>query len=155
MNAKHLATAVAIAVSSHGLFWRAECRAQTQPATQDGQPRTGRVVRAPHDYARWEKEVAAYEEADKANPPPKNAVLFVGSSTIRLWKTLAEDTQVNETARRLQIHEILAACGTVQPQDVTRRLYKEVLHADLEDPYLGLGPTLFASYPFKAEDARH
>ena len=41
--------------------------------------------------ARWEKEIRAFEEADKAEPPPKGAALFTGSSTIRLWKTLADD----------------------------------------------------------------
>ncbi len=43
------------------------------------------------DYAKWEKEVAAYEKADRESPPPKGGILFIGSSTIRLWKTLAED----------------------------------------------------------------
>jgi lysophospholipase L1-like esterase len=43
------------------------------------------------DYAKWEKEVAAYEASDRQNPPPKGGILFIGSSTIRLWKTLAED----------------------------------------------------------------
>jgi len=44
-----------------------------------------------HDYAKWEKEIAAYERMDRTNPPPKGAVLFTGSSTIRKWTTLAED----------------------------------------------------------------
>lgn len=44
-----------------------------------------------NNFARWEKEIAALEAADRTNPPPRNAVLFVGSSTIRLWKTLATD----------------------------------------------------------------
>lgn len=44
-----------------------------------------------HDYARWEKSIAAFEQADKANPPPQGAVLFVGSSTIVRWKSLAID----------------------------------------------------------------
>ena len=44
-----------------------------------------------HDFARWEKEIAAYEQNDRTNPPPRGGVLFIGSSTIRLWKTLAED----------------------------------------------------------------
>jgi lysophospholipase L1-like esterase len=43
------------------------------------------------DFIRWEKEISAFEQNDRTNPPPKNAVLFVGSSTIRRWKTLAED----------------------------------------------------------------
>src|SRR5882762_2546973 len=44
-----------------------------------------------HDFGKWEKEIAAYEQMDRTNPPPKGALLFIGSSTIRLWKTLAED----------------------------------------------------------------
>jgi lysophospholipase L1-like esterase len=46
---------------------------------------------APHDFGKWEKEIAAFERADRTNPPPTNALLFVGSSTIRLWTTLAAD----------------------------------------------------------------
>ena len=42
-------------------------------------------------HAKWELEIAAFERADRENPPPKGAVLFIGSSSIRLWKTLAED----------------------------------------------------------------
>ncbi|HEY2158670.1 MAG TPA: GDSL-type esterase/lipase family protein [Isosphaeraceae bacterium] len=56
-----------------------------------GQERPGGRYAAERDYAKWEKEVAAYEAADRLNPPPKGGVLFIGSSTIRLWKTLAED----------------------------------------------------------------
>jgi lysophospholipase L1-like esterase len=44
-----------------------------------------------HNFARWEKEIAAFEAADRASPPPSGAILFIGSSTIRLWKTLARD----------------------------------------------------------------
>lgn len=55
----------------------------------------GQEAPRPHaearDYAKWEKEVAAYEAADAKSPPPKGGILFIGSSTIRLWKTLAED----------------------------------------------------------------
>ena len=39
----------------------------------------------------WETEIAAFEASDKANPPPKDAILFVGSSSIRLWQSLAHD----------------------------------------------------------------
>ena len=34
---------------------------------------------------RWEKDIAAFEAADQVTPPPKGEILFVGSSTIRLW----------------------------------------------------------------------
>ncbi|MEY2411199.1 MAG: hypothetical protein QOF48_3869 [Verrucomicrobiota bacterium] len=39
----------------------------------------------------FEKEIQAFEAADATNPPPPGAVLFIGSSSIRLWKTLAAD----------------------------------------------------------------
>ena len=41
--------------------------------------------------AKWEPEIKAYEAADSTNPPPHNGIVFVGSSSIRLWKTLARD----------------------------------------------------------------
>ena len=65
------------------------------------------------------------------------------------WKVLAEDTAINESLRRQQVHELLAETGAVKPQQITKKIYKDILHADLDDPYLGLGPTLFASYPFR------
>ena len=36
---------------------------------------------------KWAKSIAAFDEQDKTSPPPKDAVLFVGSSSIRLWDT--------------------------------------------------------------------
>lgn len=39
----------------------------------------------------FEKEIAAYEAADKASPSPQGAVVFTGASGIRLWHTLAQD----------------------------------------------------------------
>lgn len=40
---------------------------------------------------RWETAIAAFEAADKVTPPPQGAILFIGSSTIAGWKTLADD----------------------------------------------------------------
>jgi len=39
----------------------------------------------------WQAEIAALVSGDAASPPPAHAVLFVGSSSIRLWTTLADD----------------------------------------------------------------
>jgi hypothetical protein len=64
------------------------------------------------------------------------------------WKALATDTEINEGERRQKIHAHLAKQGLVKPAAVTKWLYREVLHADLDDPYLGLGKLLFDSYPF-------
>lgn len=38
------------------------------------------------DPTRWQKDIDAFLAQDKKNPPPPNPVLFVGSSSIRLWK---------------------------------------------------------------------
>jgi lysophospholipase L1-like esterase len=43
------------------------------------------------DFARWEPEIQAFEAADRQSPPPPGGVVFVGSSTIRMWETLARD----------------------------------------------------------------
>lgn len=45
----------------------------------------------PHDYAKWEKEIAAFEQTDAQHPPAKGGLVFTGSSSVRLWKTLAQD----------------------------------------------------------------
>ena len=46
-----------------------------------------------HEVAesRWEPVIQRFEEADQLNPPPKNAILFAGSSSIVFWRSLTED----------------------------------------------------------------
>jgi lysophospholipase L1-like esterase len=44
-----------------------------------------------HNFGKWEKAIGAFEQMDATNPPPKDAMLFIGSSTVARWKTLAED----------------------------------------------------------------
>lgn len=39
----------------------------------------------------FEAEIQAFEEQDKTTPPPKDAILFTGSSSIRLWESLKTD----------------------------------------------------------------
>ena len=41
--------------------------------------------------ARWEAEIAAFEALDRRSPPPAGGIVFTGSSSIRLWTTLARD----------------------------------------------------------------
>jgi lysophospholipase L1-like esterase len=48
------------------------------------------AVIAPAPWAedgQWEKAIQAFEEQDAANPPAKGGIVFVGSSSIRMWKT--------------------------------------------------------------------
>src|ERR1043165_2122749 len=56
------------------------CRS-TPPATQSVRPTS----------ASWEKEIAAFEARDKTGPPPQNGILFIGSSSIRMWTSLEND----------------------------------------------------------------
>jgi lysophospholipase L1-like esterase len=46
---------------------------------------------ATHDSSKWNKDIAAFEASDHTNRPPEGAIVFVGSSSIRLWKTLESD----------------------------------------------------------------
>jgi lysophospholipase L1-like esterase len=39
----------------------------------------------------WEFQIRAFEEADRLHPPGEAAILFTGSSSIRLWRTLERD----------------------------------------------------------------
>lgn len=49
---------------------------------------------------RWEKEIQAYEAQDRTSPPPAGGAVFIGSSSIRLWKTLARDIPEIPTVNR-------------------------------------------------------
>jgi Lysophospholipase L1 and related esterases len=40
---------------------------------------------------KWQKDIDAFIAADAAKPPQPGGVVFVGSSSIRMWKTLADD----------------------------------------------------------------
>jgi len=55
---------------------------------------------------------------------------------------LAADTEVNRKERKPVIHQILSE-KVVGPAEITKRIYKEALHCDLEDPYLGLVSSAF------------
>jgi lysophospholipase L1-like esterase len=33
----------------------------------------------------WERDIAAFEAKDRKQPPPRNGIVFVGSSSIRFW----------------------------------------------------------------------
>ncbi len=41
--------------------------------------------------AEWEKDMQRFAAEDASHPPPQHAVLFVGSSSIRMWESLARD----------------------------------------------------------------
>jgi lysophospholipase L1-like esterase len=48
----------------------------------------------------WEKQIRAFEKKERTRPAPKGAVVFAGSSTIRLWGGLARDMAPLPTVQR-------------------------------------------------------
>jgi hypothetical protein len=46
---------------------------------------------AHQDSSKWESEISAFEAIDRTNPPPKDCIVFVGSSSIRFWAGLKSD----------------------------------------------------------------
>jgi hypothetical protein len=85
--------------------------------------------------------------AIRGEQPPTPA-----SPASTLSDSLAEDTRINQTTRRLKIHQRLAESGPVTPDGISKWLYREVLGTDLDDFYLGLKEMLFKSYPFVEDD---
>lgn len=57
----------------------ARAQAVAEPASDAEKKEQQRV-------AKWEPQIKAFEEQDAKNPPPAGGVVFVGSSSIRLWK---------------------------------------------------------------------
>lgn len=105
---------------------------------------------------KWEKDIAAFEALDRSEKYPENAVLFMGSSSIRLWSTLQEQMKPYSviqrgfggsnmadlsmyTKRIVYPHQFQAVVIfvaneiTVSPNDRNARetgaLYKEVVHS--------------------------
>jgi lysophospholipase L1-like esterase len=46
---------------------------------------------ATHNSSRWEKDMAAFDAADAKQAPARGGIVFVGSSSIRMWSSLAKD----------------------------------------------------------------
>jgi lysophospholipase L1-like esterase len=70
-----LLTSLALASLSPAVF--AQATATAKPAAKSPE--------------RWEKDIRAFEEADRTAMPQQGAILFVGASSTRLWKTLGHD----------------------------------------------------------------
>lgn len=69
--------------------------------------------------AHWENDIAAFEAADRASAPPHDAIVFVGSSSIRLWSTLVADFPAFAVVNR--------GFGGSEVRDSTRYLPRIVL----------------------------
>ena len=65
-------------------------RAQV-PATAPSRPPVAPAAAKPANLDRFANEIDAFDAADRAAPPAPGGIVFVGSSTIRLWSSLADD----------------------------------------------------------------
>lgn len=63
-------------------------------------PQRPAAAPAPAEPGRWEADVQRFQAEDRANPPAPGGVLFVGSSSIRLWNTLQRDFPSVRTLNR-------------------------------------------------------
>lgn len=59
------------------------------PGATSPPPAAASSRRVAVDTTRFEREIEAFEAADRAAPPQPGGILFVGSSSIRLWPDLA------------------------------------------------------------------
>ncbi len=71
----------------------------------------------PADPAQWEAEIRAFETADVAARPPSGGIVFIGSSSIRLWTSLATDFPgmpvLNRGFGGSQLPEVTAYVGRI------------------------------------------
>lgn len=84
-HTRFLVTVGGLALLAGGLRTSADVPPAAAPPA--AAPAPARVQTPP----RFESEIAAFEAADRKNPPPPGAVLFLGSSSIRFWTTAAQD----------------------------------------------------------------
>ncbi|BET68493.1 SGNH/GDSL hydrolase family protein [Opitutales bacterium ASA1] len=90
---------------------------------------------------RWEADIARFEEADALRPPPKDAVLFIGSSSIRMWDTLAADfpdhAVINRGFGGSQLEDSIAFFDRIVAPYAPRKIF---LYAGANDINAGKSP---------------
>ncbi len=108
--------------------------AQAQPPARDlppASPDTNSAAVAP-EYAaaraRWRRELEAFARSDQAAEPAPGGVVFVGSSSLRLWKHLAQDfAQVHDVVNRGFGGSTMADCSLFAQELVVRYRPRQVL----------------------------
>ena len=98
-------------------------------------------AQTPRTESRFEKDVKAYEAADKAEPPPQGEILLVGDSQFFRWKTLREDlpgyTIVNRGVDSFQFSDVIEFADRIVLPYKPRLI---VLHVGGNDIHTGKSP---------------
>jgi len=103
---------------------------------------TGLATAQSADMAqRFEKKVVEYETADRAAPPPRDAILFAGDSQFYRWKTIHEDlpgyTLINRGIDSFQFRDLLHYADRLVTPYAPRLI---VLHVGGNDIHNGRTP---------------
>ena len=68
-------------------------------------------AQSPELAAKFERQVIEYQAADRATPPPRDAILFAGDSQFYRWKTIHEDlpgyTLINRGIDSFQFRDLI------------------------------------------------
>jgi lysophospholipase L1-like esterase len=89
----------------------------------------------------WQFQIRGYERADRASSPRPGVIVFTGSSSIRLWKTLKEDMKPLDVINRGFGGSQLAQVGGYARRIVTPyRPRAVVLYAGENDLSFGKSP---------------
>ena len=76
----------------YALLLTAVACAHAPPASRPASAqRTADASPAPANLEQFEPEIRAFETADRASMPPAGGIVFVGSSSMRRWTSLASD----------------------------------------------------------------
>jgi lysophospholipase L1-like esterase len=78
-------------------------------------------------FSAWRSDLAGFASADKLHRPDQGGVLFVGSSTIRLWRNLAQDFRQQPVINRGFGGSTLAACNFFAKELVVQYRPSQVL----------------------------
>jgi len=88
----------------------------------------------------WEPSIRQFEEADRLHPPNSGVIVFTGSSSIRLWDTLADDMKPLDLLNRgfdgSQISEVNYFAGRIVIPYHPRAVVLYAGENDLSAPWL-------------------
>jgi lysophospholipase L1-like esterase len=111
---------------------------------------------APATSLRFAPEIGKFEEADRASPPRPGGVVFTGSSSIRLWTTMAEDFPGVRTVNRgFGGSEVEDAIRNVDRLVIVQRPDQVVFYSGDNDINAGKSPAQVAADYKRFVDAVH
>src|SRR5260221_4720936 len=109
---------------------------------------------APVSLSPFEGDIRAFEADDRKGPLPRHPIVFIGSSSIRLWTTLREDFPRNRVLNRgFGGSQISDSVGFVERIVLPHAPALMVMYAGSNDIDAGKSPAIVAA-DFQAFTAR-